>query len=151
MATDYRAQYLPIVKREAARAGVPWQMLDAAIMQESRYNPNAENTGAVGLGQLRRAAAQDVGLTPEQRWDPELNIRGAADYLAIASRGVPAGDWDTPIWRYHDGGYQPISRRPAQHFHVDAVRARARELGHAWGGGPMGGGSSVASATPAPR
>ena len=85
-----RQQYLPAVQQEAARAGVPWQLLDAMIWQESRYDPEAVGDAGAswGLGQLQRAAAIDAGIDPDQRMDPLTNIRGAANYAAIAYRNA---------------------------------------------------------------
>lgn len=93
-----REQYLDIVQREAERAGIPWQLLDATIIRESGYQPGAEGDrqlrggSAVGLGQLRPAAAIDAGIDPDMRFDPETNIRGTANYLAQMYRRAD-GDW----------------------------------------------------------
>lgn len=52
------------------------------IAVESAGNPRARSkAGAVGLTQLMPGAAADVGLTPEERYDPEKNLEGGYDYL----------------------------------------------------------------------
>ena len=88
MAGD-RARYLPIVQREAARVGVPWQELDAIIQKESGYDPTVTGrAGEWGLGQLMPATAKSVGLTPQMSHDPEANLRAAADYYARVRRAA---------------------------------------------------------------
>lgn len=101
-----RAQYLDIVQREAERAGIPWQLLDATIIRESGYRPDAQSNlphdPAQGLGQLRTPAAIDAGIDPSMRLDPETNIRGSANYLAQLYRRA-GGDWGRTGAAYNIG------------------------------------------------
>ena len=101
-----RAQYLDIVQREAERAGIPWQLLDATIIRESGYRPDAQSNlprdPAQGLGQLRTPAAIDAGIDPSMRLDPETNIRGSANYLAQMFRRAD-GDWGRAGAAYNIG------------------------------------------------
>lgn len=131
-----RELYLPIVQREAARAGIPWQLLDAMIQQESGYNPAArgDNGNAWGLGQLWAPAAIDAGIDPAQRMDPETNIRGAANYAAIAYRNA-SGDWRGTAALYNAGAHRRPGAIPAASSawtHAANVQRRAGELGHTW-------------------
>lgn len=101
-----RAQYLDIVQREAESAGIPWQLLDAIIVRESGYRPDAQSNlprdPAQGLGQLRTPAAIDAGIDPSKRLDPETNIRGSANYLAQMYRRA-GGDWGRAGAAYNIG------------------------------------------------
>lgn len=134
MAADLRTQYLPVVQREAARAGLDWRVLDALIAQESAYradvfrgDPSGRGDGgkAVGPGQLHVAAAQDVGLSPQDRFDPVRNIAGAADYLALAYRGLDAGDHRTALARYNQGRGQTAASMPRAGWgYADSVLGR---------------------------
>ena len=78
-ARDRRAAYGPLVKDAACRHGLSPHLLDALIIQESRYNQAAISPkGAIGLGQLMPATARELGVDP---YDPTENIEGAARYL----------------------------------------------------------------------
>lgn len=132
-----RERYLPIVQREAARAGIPWQLMDAVIQQESGYkadafNPGGGGIGAAGLGQLRGPASKDLGISPEQRFDPEINLRGTADYLALAYRRG-GGDWNNAYALYHAGPYADLKTIPQSVWDtVGSVRRHAQRFGHTW-------------------
>lgn len=59
-----------------------WTLLKAVVHQESQFDPNARSkAGAAGLCQLMPETAADLGLTPEQRFDPILNLDAGARYL----------------------------------------------------------------------
>lgn len=68
---------------EAARQGVRPELALAIARRESSFNPNAIGDGgrAVGLFQLHAGAAQDAGITPDQRYDTAANIRAGVTYL----------------------------------------------------------------------
>ena len=75
-----RATFLRDVHAAEARFGLPHGLLDALIWAESRYNPSAvSSAGAAGLGQLMIGTAKDLGV--HNRFDPQANIHGAAQYL----------------------------------------------------------------------
>lgn len=120
-----RQQFLPIVQQEAARAGVPWQLLDAVLWQESRYNPSAVGDQnlqdkAYGLGQVRRPAATDVGVDVSQLMDPATNIRAAADYLSLAHRNA-GGDNLEAARRYNAGAYSDASWNTPYAQHITSA------------------------------
>ena len=77
--------------REAGISGLDWLLLfQANIEIESAYKTNARShVGAIGLGQLMPATAQDLGVNPR---DPEQNLDGSARYLLsmLNKFGTPA-------------------------------------------------------------
>lgn len=61
------------------------ELIRAIIAVESSGFPNAKakTTSASGLMQLTKAAAQDMGMPWEKRFDPWENIMAGAGYLAM--------------------------------------------------------------------
>lgn len=79
IAQSRRAAFGPLVRSAACRHGVDPLLLDALVVQESRYNPAARShAGAIGLGQLMPGTARMLGVNP---YDPAQNLDGAARYL----------------------------------------------------------------------
>lgn len=75
----YRRILLPSVVSAACSAGIPAGLLDALIIQESRYNAMALSPkGAIGLTQLMPGTASRLGANA---YSVEDNIRGGASYL----------------------------------------------------------------------
>ncbi|MDA7787750.1 lytic transglycosylase domain-containing protein [Sphingomonadaceae bacterium] len=75
-----RAAMRALVERVACETGIGPALLDALIMQESRYNANARShAGAMGLTQLMPGTARYLGVA--NAWNAEQNIRGGARYL----------------------------------------------------------------------
>jgi soluble lytic murein transglycosylase-like protein len=75
-----RAAYWPIVRDAECRHGLPGGLLDALVLQESRYQPAAvSRAGAGGLAQLMPATAADLGV--RNRFDPVANVEAGARYL----------------------------------------------------------------------
>lgn len=69
----------PLVRSAACEAGLPVGLMDAMLIQESRYNPLALSPkGAFGLGQLMPGTAQQLEV---DRYDMSDNLAGAARYL----------------------------------------------------------------------
>lgn len=73
---DYRQ-----AARDAARKyGIDPEMFLRLIQQESSFRPDVVSPkGAIGLGQLMPATAQELGVDPT---DPLQNLEGAAKYLS---------------------------------------------------------------------
>ena len=73
---DYRQAAI-----DAARKyGIDPDMFVRLIQQESSFRPNVVSPkGAIGLGQLMPATAQELGVDPR---DPLQNLEGAAKYLS---------------------------------------------------------------------
>lgn len=77
---ERRSALYPLVARIACEIGVPPALLDALIVQESRYNGRAlSSKGAVGLTQLMPSTARQLGVA--NAWNVHDNIRGGARYL----------------------------------------------------------------------
>ncbi|WP_226895851.1 MULTISPECIES: lytic transglycosylase domain-containing protein [Sphingosinicellaceae] len=75
-----RLAYWPLVRDAECRHALPAGLLDALVMQESRYRPSEVSAaGAGGLTQLMPQTANDLGVI--DRFDPAANIEGGARYL----------------------------------------------------------------------
>lgn len=75
-----RARYFSMIVLTACEFGIPANLLDAVVAQESGYKPWAvSNAGAMGLMQLMPGTAHALGLT--QPFDPVANMRAGARYL----------------------------------------------------------------------
>lgn len=75
-----RRAYWPFVRDAECRHGLPIGLLDALVIQESRYQPTALSfAGAGGLTQLMPRTAGGLGVL--DRFDPVSNVDGGARYL----------------------------------------------------------------------
>ena len=75
-----RAAYWPMVRDAECRHSLPSGLLDALVLQESRYHPAAiSSAGAGGLAQLMPTTAADLGVS--NRFDPAANVDAGARYL----------------------------------------------------------------------
>lgn len=78
-AEERRRAIYPLVQQAACEHGLPIGLLDALIMQESRYQATAVSPkGAVGLAQLMPGTARHLGVNAYTLAD---NLRGGARYL----------------------------------------------------------------------
>jgi soluble lytic murein transglycosylase-like protein len=69
----------PLVQEAACAVGLPIGLMDAMLIQESRYNPFALSPkGAFGLGQIMPGTARQLNV---DRYDLRGNLAGAARYL----------------------------------------------------------------------
>ena len=90
----YPLQYESIVRAHADNYGIDPSLLAAVIYTESKFDPDAKSpAGAVGLMQLLPETAQGIAdhtgggnYRPSDLYDPELNIRYGAYYLARMAR-----------------------------------------------------------------
>ena len=72
-----RIAYWPLVRDAECRHGLPVGLLDALVLQESRYQPSAvSSAGAAGLAQLMPATATGLGVA--DRFEPVANLDGGA-------------------------------------------------------------------------
>lgn len=95
-----RQRYFTQMAAAACGAGVPVDLFDALIIQESRYNPLAVSTkGASGLTQLMPATARSLGIF--DRWSVSQNLLGGARYLR--KQLDTFGNWAHALSAYNAG------------------------------------------------
>ena len=105
-----RAQYLPLILREAAAQGIPPALADAVAMIETGYRPDAVgSSGEVGLMQLMPATARQLGFsgTAAELADPATNIALGVRYLARAW-SLGGGDICRSLMKYRAGLGQEV-------------------------------------------
>jgi hypothetical protein len=74
--------YAPQILTEAKRLGIDPRVALNLFKTESAGNPNAiSNKGATGLGQLMEPAAKEMGISKEDRFDPQKNISASLGYF----------------------------------------------------------------------
>jgi soluble lytic murein transglycosylase-like protein len=98
--------FTEIISAVSAETGVPVYAIRACIKTESNFNPKAvSKAGAIGLMQVKPAAAIDVGIDPGENggnlYDPYLNVLAGARYLKLLHRKY--GSWGTAFTAYYMG------------------------------------------------
>lgn len=79
--------YDDLFRRYSPTAGWDWRLLAAQCYQESGFDSQAVSSmGAMGLMQLMPATADAMGLSEENRFEPEHNISAAARYIRKISQ-----------------------------------------------------------------
>lgn len=118
---DRRRELLyPLVQRVACEARLPVGLMDALIMQESRYNPSALSPkGAFGLGQLMPATARQLGV---DRYDLIQNLTGTAMYLAQQLNEFGRVDFALAAYNAGPGRVRSVRRIPRIAETQDFVR-----------------------------
>lgn len=95
-----RARYFPVMVAVACQVGVPVELFDALLTQESGYNPMALSAkGATGIAQLMPGTARTFGVF--NVWDPIENMRGGARVLK--SHLDEFGRYDLALAAYNAG------------------------------------------------
>ncbi|WP_256326157.1 lytic transglycosylase domain-containing protein [Sphingomonas sp. NFR15] len=75
-----RSAYFSSMAAAACEAGVPLELYDALILQESQYRPFVVSPkGAAGMSQLMPQTARDLHVS--NVWDAAENLRAGARYL----------------------------------------------------------------------
>ncbi len=76
-------KYQQLVVDKAKQYGVDPELALRIVKQESGFNPNAvSRVGAGGLMQLMPGTAKDLGLSEQDRFDPEKNVDAGMRYLS---------------------------------------------------------------------
>lgn len=112
-----KSQYAMLIRKAAAKHGVPVKIAKAVVEVESNFNPRARGSaGEVGLMQIKPATARGIGYRGSTRalYDPATNLEWGMKYLAGAHKRA-GGDLCGTILRYNAGHYakrmNPVSRR----------------------------------------
>lgn len=107
-------QSLPeLVNKMAQKNNIPEKLFQKLIQTESAFDPDAKSSrGAMGLGQLMPATAQELGLNLKEDHSvgsvlhPESNLDASAKYLRklfdkYTKEGIP----DSEAWNFAAGAY----------------------------------------------
>jgi len=94
----------PLIARYASENGLPYELADAVIRLESRYNAGARNGPNMGLTQINVRTAQSLGYKGDAAglFDAETNLRYGLTYLATAYK-LAGGDTCGTLLRYQFG------------------------------------------------
>ncbi|MBM6579496.1 lytic transglycosylase domain-containing protein [Microvirga sp. BT689] len=94
----------PMIVRYASENGLPYELADAVVRLESRYNAGARNGPNMGLTQINVRTAQSLGYQGSAAGllDAETNLRYGLKYLAKAYK-LAGGDTCGTILRYQFG------------------------------------------------
>jgi len=94
----------PLIARYASENGLPYELADAVVRLESRYNAGARNGPHMGLTQINFRTAQSLGYHGPAAGllDAETNLRYGLKYLARAYK-LAGGDTCGTILRYQFG------------------------------------------------
>ena len=94
----------PLIARYASENGLPYELADAVVRLESRYNAGARNGPHMGLTQINFRTAQSLGYQGPAAGllDAETNLRYGLRYLARAYK-LAGGDTCGTILRYQFG------------------------------------------------
>jgi soluble lytic murein transglycosylase-like protein len=102
---EVRAHALkPLIVRHASENGLPYELADAVVRLESRYNAGARNGPNMGLTQINVRTAQALGYQGSAAGllNAETNLRYGLKYLAKAYK-LAGGDTCGTILRYQFG------------------------------------------------
>jgi len=112
-----KQKYATLIRKAAAKHGVPVKIAKAVVQVESNFNPRARGSaGEVGLMQIKPATARGIGYRGSTKalYDPATNLEWGMKYLAGAHKRAN-GDLCGTILRYNAGHYakrmNPVSRR----------------------------------------
>lgn len=110
-------RYAKLIRKAAAKHGVPVKIAKAVVEVESNFNPKARGrAGEVGLMQIKPATARGIGYRGATKalYDPATNLEWGMKYLAGAHDRAN-GDLCGTILRYNAGHFakrmNPVSRR----------------------------------------
>ena len=118
------SHYDHLFKKYAPAARWDWRLMAAQCYQESCFDPRAKSwAGACGLMQIMPSTADHLGLPRSSIYDPEKNVKAAADYIreltGYFSSVQNAEERRLFVLAAYNGGY----------FHIQDAMALARKNG----------------------
>lgn len=108
-------RYEPAIREILRRAGLPEDLAYLPHVESSYQAAARSSAGAVGVWQFTRSTGRrfmTINSAVDERLDPILAARGAADYLAEAHARL--GDWALALTSYNHG-LNGIARATEQH------------------------------------
>ena len=79
---DVLSSFDHMVKLVASRYKFDWRLITSQMYQESKFNPNAlSRVGAIGLLQMMPRTAEELEISPEELYEPEVAIEAGVRYL----------------------------------------------------------------------
>jgi soluble lytic murein transglycosylase-like protein len=121
--------YRPLVARVSSDHGLPFELADAVVRIESRYNPGARNGPNVGLMQINALTAKSLGYggSANGLLEPETNLTYGLKYLAMAYK-LAGGDMCGTVLRYQAGHRATTMTQQAAAYcaHVKTIIAQTR-------------------------
>lgn len=97
--STYRNAYLSSAQSAAQSSGVPFNLFDAVVSQESNWNPWALGSkGEIGFSQLMPATSRNLGVNA---WNPTENLQGGASLLGSLFKQF--GNWRDALAAYNAG------------------------------------------------
>ena len=116
--------YDPLFRQYARQCGWDWRLLAAQAYQESAFDPEAVSfMGAMGLMQLMPGTARSVGVSQQDVFHPESNIRGAVRLINQLNGHYSAIRGESERINFILAAYN------AGPGHVDDARALAKKYG----------------------
>lgn len=102
-----------LANRVAKKNNVPESLFKKLIQAESSFDPKAKSSkGAMGLGQLMPATAEELGLNLKEDpsigsvWHPESNLDASARYLRkLFDKYTQEGISSDEAWNFAAGAY----------------------------------------------
>lgn len=103
---DELYKYNELINNSEKNNDIPKNLLFGLIIAESQGRANVESpVGAVGLMQLMKEKAIEIGLRVDdevdERLDPEKAVTNSAE--ALAQNFERYGDWGLALWEWHMG------------------------------------------------
>lgn len=113
-------------KKYGRQFGLDWRLIASVAYQESTFDTEGKSwAGATGLMGLMPATAAGLGVSGDQLYDPEMNIRAGAEYLSsliqtFASVGNPTERIKLALASYNGGiGHIYDARALAEKYEAD--------------------------------
>lgn len=113
----------PFIQAASAKYGIRPELIRAQIMHESAGDPNCigDNGNAIGLLQIHKAAAFEMGFSWNDLKDPAKNIDCGVGYLAKQMKAM-GGNEEWALAAFNQG---PTVIGRAKHY-ADAILATAK-------------------------